>query len=56
MEGVTGIVVTHRLNKSTLSKYDELIVMDNGKIIQTGNFSYLLDNCQLFQKLYYAGI
>lgn len=56
MKDVTGIIVTHRLHKNALMKYDELIVMDNGKIIQTGKFTQLLQSCTLFQKLYYANV
>ena len=40
MKGRTSIIIAHRLN--TIKKVDEIIVLDNGKILERGNHSQLL--------------
>jgi ATP-binding cassette subfamily C protein len=37
-----SIVITHKLNKNILEKYDEIIVMKNGEIAEKGSFEELL--------------
>lgn len=53
LDDVTLLSVTHRLSKDILPKYDSIIVMKNGKIIEQGNFDDLLKNNGYFYSLYY---
>lgn len=52
MEGLTRIVVTHRLEDRLLEQYDEIIVMKNGEIIENGGFMELLERKEYFYSLY----
>lgn len=47
----TKIMITHRLDKDILSKFDEIIVMKNGKIVEYGNYNELIDNNSVFKSL-----
>ncbi|WP_165998165.1 ABC transporter ATP-binding protein [Bacillus sp. Cs-700] len=49
MEGKTTIVIAHRL--STVQNADLIIVMDEGRIVQSGTHEQLLRNSPLYQKL-----
>lgn len=49
MEGKTTIVIAHRL--STVQNADLIIVMDDGRVVQSGTHELLLRNCPLYQKL-----
>ena len=44
----TTIVIAHRL--STIKNADNIIVIDNGKIIESGKHDFLLDNKKLLKK------
>ena len=46
---ITTIIVAHRL--STLKNVDEIFVIDNGKILEKGNFTKLMNNSSHFKKL-----
>ena len=46
---ITTIIVAHRL--STLKNVDEIYVIDNGKIIEKGNFNELISDSFHFKKL-----
>ena len=48
-KGKTSIVIAHRL--STVKNCDRIFVMKDGKIIDSGNHSYLLKNCDYYEKL-----
>ena len=50
MKNRTTIVIAHRL--STVRKADRIIVMDSGKIIETGRHKDLLENKGPYQRLY----
>lgn len=50
VKGKTLIVIAHRL--STIINSDEIIVVNNGKIIDHGNHSYLLSNCSLYKSMW----
>ena len=52
LDDLTLITVTHKLIKSILVNYDEIIVMKNGKIIEIGNLNDLLDEKGYFYSLY----
>ncbi|MBS4176759.1 ABC transporter ATP-binding protein [Lederbergia citrea] len=49
MKGRTSFVIAHRLN--TIQKADQILVLDNGSIIEQGNHQSLLEN-----KGFYAGL
>ncbi len=51
MEGKTTIVIAHRL--STIQKMDRIIVVDNGKVLEEGSHTELLQNeNSLYKKLW----
>ena len=52
MDHLTSIIVTHRLEKNLLEKYDEIIVLNTGKIVENGTFNKLMSNKQYFYSLY----
>lgn len=51
-EGRTSIIIAHRL--ATIKKADKIIVMDAGKIIETGTHKELLDKGGYYNDLYNA--
>jgi subfamily B ATP-binding cassette protein MsbA len=50
MQGRTTIVIAHRL--STIEKADLILVMENGRILESGNHSQLLELDQQYAKLH----
>ena len=50
MQGRTSFIVAHRL--STIREADMIIVMNNGRVIETGNHETLLDAGGFYAKLY----
>lgn len=52
MEGITRIVVTHRLDENVLTKYDEIIVLRQGEVTEQGAFDDLMDRRGLFYALF----
>ena len=50
MQGRTTIVIAHRL--STIENSDRILVMDNGKIVETGSHQTLMDQNGYYSKLY----
>ena len=52
LKGKTAIVVAHRL--STIVGADEILVMDQGRIIEHGNFKTLMEKDGFFARLYHA--
>ena len=53
-KGLTALVVTHKLNENTLKLYDEIIVLQHGKIIEKGSFQQLMERQQYFYSLYHV--
>ena len=51
-EDMTIVNITHRYNKTLMQKYDEIIVMDSGKIVERGSFDELIDNRKAFYDLF----
>ena len=49
MVGRTVVVVAHRL--STIQRADQIVVMDNHKIVDVGTHDSLLTNCTKYQDL-----
>jgi ATP-binding cassette subfamily B protein len=50
MEGKTILVVAHRL--STIINADQILVVDNGKIVETGSHEELIRDDGVYRKLY----
>ena len=51
-EDMTIINITHRYNKALMQKYNEIIVMDAGKIVERGTFDELMEKGGEFSHLY----
>ena len=51
IQDLTVLVVTHKLNKSMLKKYDRILFMKNGVIVEDGSFDNLMDRKGEFYKL-----
>ena len=46
----TTLVIAHRL--STIHNADKIFVLKNGKIVNSGNHEYLINNCKEYKSLY----
>ena len=51
IQDLTVLVVTHKLNKSMLKKYNRILFMKNGVIVEDGSFDNLMDRRGEFYKL-----
>lgn len=51
MQGITRISITHRLDESILSGYDEIVLLNNGKIEEHGTYHELMEAKQRFYGL-----
>lgn len=49
---MTIINITHRYNKALMQKYDEIIVMDGGRIAERGSFDELIEKGGVFYHLF----
>ncbi|MGE0653507.1 MAG: ATP-binding cassette domain-containing protein, partial [Alphaproteobacteria bacterium] len=49
MAGRTTLIIAHRL--ATVVNADRIAVMENGRIIATGNHGELMDRCELYARL-----
>ncbi|MBO4775193.1 MAG: ABC transporter ATP-binding protein [Lachnospiraceae bacterium] len=52
LEGITRIVVTHALDEALLKRYDEIIVLRDGRVEEVGTFDNLINNQGYFHALY----
>ena len=52
IQDLTVLVVTHMLNKSMLKKYNRILFMKNGVIVEDGSFDNLMDRKGEFYKLF----
>lgn len=52
IEDLTSVVITHKLNEDLLRRYDKIIVLDKGNIIEIGNFDELMKNRYYFYNLF----
>ena len=52
LEGLTRLVVTHRLDPALLERYDEIFVLKNGAIAERGSFRDLMERKGYFYSLY----
>ena len=46
----TTLVIAHRL--STIHNADKIFVMKNGKVLNSGNHDFLINNCGEYKSLY----
>ncbi|MDE6673845.1 MAG: ATP-binding cassette domain-containing protein, partial [Acetatifactor sp.] len=52
LSGITRIVVTHTLEENLLRRYDGIVVLKNGSIVETGSFSELMARKEYFYALF----
>lgn len=52
LEDITCLVVTHKLVENILNKYDQILVLRNGEIVEAGSFKELMDYKRYFYSLY----
>lgn len=52
LTGITRVVVTHRLEASLLQCYDEILVLKDGRIAETGTFAELVQRGSYFSAMY----
>lgn len=52
LEGLTRLVVTHRLEESLLEQYDEILVLRAGAVSERGSFRELMERKGYFYSLY----
>ena len=52
LEDTTRIIVTHRLDENAMKKYDEIIVLNHGEVVEQGTFDSLIDKRGLFYSLF----
>lgn len=56
LNGLTKIIVTHKLNQSIIKKYDNIIVLRDGKVTEYGKFDELMANKDYFYSLYNVAV
>ena len=52
IQDLTALVVTHKLNENILKKYDRILFMKDGVIVEEGSFSDLMDRRGEFYRLF----
>lgn len=52
LDGLTRIVVTHRLDEALMEQYDQIIVMKDGRIVETGKYRELMAAKEYFYSLF----
>lgn len=50
LEGRTALIIAHRF--STILQADRIVVMDRGRIVDSGKHAELIERCKLYQTLY----
>lgn len=50
--GCAFVTITHRLE--TIRDFDEIVVLDEGIVVENGSFESLLEGGGLFSKMYFA--
>ena len=52
IDNLSKIVITHKLEEKILKRFDEIIVLKNGKVYENGSFDELINKNGLFRSLY----
>lgn len=52
VDGLTRLVVTHKLEEKTLNRFDGIVVMKNGRVEEQGSFAELMEKKGYFYSLY----
>ena len=52
IEGLTRLVVTHKLEEKTLTRFNGIVVMRNGRVEEIGTFEELMEKKEYFYSLY----
>lgn len=52
LDSLTRIVVTHALDANLLSRYDKIVTLKAGRIVETGTFDQLMNERGYFYSLY----
>lgn len=52
LDGLTRVVVTHRLEEALLEQYDRIFVLRNGRVCEAGRFGDLMARKEYFYSLY----
>ena len=52
LEGLTRLVVTHALDAALLEKFDCIIALNNGTLVESGDFETLMRQKGYFYALY----
>ena len=52
IQDLTALVVTHKLNETILKKYNRILFMKNGVIVEDGSFGDLMNRRGEFYKLF----
>ena len=52
LEGLTRVVVTHRLEAPLLERYDEVVALRDGRVVERGTFDELMAAGGYFYSLF----
>ena len=52
LKNITLIYITHKLKEDQLKKFDDILVLEKGKLIEHGSFYDLMNRNQAFVKLF----
>ena len=52
LDGITRILVTHRLEEILLRRFDDILVVKDGRLAEHGTFDSLMKNKAYFYSLY----
>ena len=52
LTGLTRIVVTHALDENILKRYDKILTMKAGRLIESGTFQELMEQKGYFYSLF----
>ena len=56
LDDITRIFITHDLDKEMMKKFDEIIVLKEGRIIEKGKYDELISNKDYFYSLLNVGV